>query len=63
VRSNERNWVIEAVVVEVAAGGSRCGRITAARTKVQTTTARRSGTNPLTLLTLKSPYPWGAVQA
>src|SRR5207245_7378490 len=56
VRSNERSCVT-AAVDEDAGGGSRCGRITAASTTVQTTTARRSGTNPLTLLSLKSPYP------
>src|SRR5713226_6390198 len=59
VRSYELSWVTAAL--EVAAGCPTCGRITVARTTLQTTTALSSGIT-LTLL-LESPYPWGAVQA
>jgi len=45
VRSKDLDWVTAAV--GVAAGASRCGRMTVAKTMLQATTALSSGTKPL----------------
>src|SRR6266852_3171186 len=59
LRSKELNWVTAAVDIAGAAGGPMCGRITVPSTMVHTTTALKSGTTPLTLLSFEVALPLG----
>src|ERR1700680_2717336 len=60
-RSYELSWVTATLAMGWVGGASR-GKMMVARTTVQTATARSSGSK-LFRSSLKSPYPWGAVQA
>src|SRR5205809_749527 len=61
LRSKELSWVT-AIETDCWAGGARRGRTTLTRITTHTSTARNSGSKPLSAPSLDSPYPWGGVR-